>query len=79
MHAGTDHAGGGHLAEAPCANFAACCAMCKARATCGAFVWGPKIPGREAGPDNPDTCFLLLPTNMTRVATQRSFGCVRSH
>ena len=34
--------------------------------------------GKEAGPTNPNTCFTLEPTNNTKVANGRAFGCVKS-
>lgn len=79
MHPSTDHHGGGHISEATCPTFAKCCALCKANKACGAFVWGPKTARREAGPSNPNTCFLLSPTNITKAATGRTFGCIDSH
>ena len=78
MHPSTDHDGGGHISEATCASFPKCCALCKANTACGAFVWGPKVASREAGPTNPNTCFMLQPTNLTKHANGRAFGCVRS-
>jgi hypothetical protein len=78
MHPNTDHWGGGHISEATCPSFPECCALCKATKACGAFVWGPQIPGQEAGPENPNTCFMLRPTNITKAATGRTFGCVDS-
>eukprot|EP01043_Picozoa_sp_COSAG02_P015409 COSAG02_NODE_657_length_18797_cov_34.071238_13_plen_342_part_00 len=78
MHSSTDHDGGGHISESNCSTFPMCCALCKANKACGAFVWGPKIANQEAGPTNPNTCFLLKPTNVTVEATGRTFGCVDS-
>ena len=37
------------------------------------------LAGREAGPNNPNTCFTIGATNETRKATGRSFGCLRGH
>jgi hypothetical protein len=66
------------LSEADSPSFADCCGKCKTKTGCGAFVWGPKDGAKEAGPTNPNTCFMLQPTNVTKRAGGRTFGCMRS-
>lgn len=66
------------MSSANSSSFADCCGKCKENTKCGAFVWGPMDAGKEAGPTNPNTCFTLEPTNNTKVANGRAFGCVKS-
>lgn len=77
-HSNTDKVGSGHLAEAKCATFADCCSLCKQHAYCGSFVWGPKNSGDNPSASNPNICFMLSATNLTRPASNRAFGCLSS-